>query len=497
MKKITLSLLVLLLSVFFLTQNVFSQAPCEWFLNYANGDYVAMVVPGWTTWNNNPGSEEDALITDTIGYVGWKSFVVEGGTNLVQLFDTVSITSGVYRYFNNMYIPDGFTGNFNLQKDIVPGVDCGFQAFFNGDGSATIDAGAPATAAFTFTFDEWHSNLLIVDLDNNYCQYWFDDSLIVAYQWSLGSTGTPGYITLGGANYSAVAGVGDPKAYFDQVCFFRSYPGGSENFDSLTVGGYVAEQLGGFWTTWSGAPGPEDARVTDALSNSPDNSFVVDSNVIDLVFQFGDYAIVSGQWLYSHYMYVPTGFTAYFNIQTHPTPAMGWNLELYFNDNGTGRFDGGSHATFTYDMDTWFLVEINYDYDAWKAWVTIDGRILTIFSNSKRIGGCNYYGWDDAGPPGAYYDDVCFKPGDIYTGIEEPTMFTSKIYPNPARDQITIKSENNIDEVRIYNNLGQLVYSVEHNNEQVMVNTSNFNTGMYIVEIVFNDNVERRKLLVQ
>ncbi|MEA3477161.1 MAG: hypothetical protein U9R60_03210, partial [Bacteroidota bacterium] len=65
-------------------------------------------------------------------------------------------------------------------------------------------------------------------------------------------------------------------------------PAPCENFDALTVGGYVAGQLGGLWTTWSGAPGTaEDAIVTDTFSVSPDNSFVVEGTT-DLVKLFAD-----------------------------------------------------------------------------------------------------------------------------------------------------------------------------------------------------------------
>jgi len=55
------------------------------------------------------------------------------------------------------------------------------------------------------------------------------------------------------------------------------------NFDDLTVGGYVADQLGGDWTTWNGLPGTsEDAVVSDMFSQSPLKSMLVEnsSNVI-------------------------------------------------------------------------------------------------------------------------------------------------------------------------------------------------------------------------
>jgi hypothetical protein len=184
------------------------------------------------------------------------------------------------------------------------------------------------------------------------------------------------------------------------------------DFDDLTVGGYVAEQLGLPWTTWSGTVGdPEDAPVSDAQSNSPDNSFQVNASTVDLVFQFGDDPISTGQWLYSHWMYVPTGFSGYFNVQDEPTPGIGWNIELYFDDGGAGNFAGQSTATFEYDQDTWFLVEINYDFTSGYAVVMFDGEEIMWFENAQTIGGIDYYGSTSGGAPGAYYDDVCFGVG--------------------------------------------------------------------------------------
>ncbi len=275
---------------------------------------------------------------------------------------------------------------------------------FDSDGTATVDAGAAGAAIFTFSFDTWYLNELIVDLDNDLAEYWFDGALVIAWPWSLGTFGTPGALTLGSANYYANAGLTGPKAYFDDVCFEEVTPQADcENFDALTVGGLVADQLGDPWTTWSGTPGSsEDAPVTDTYSNSPDNSFTINAGSIDLVYQLGTDPLSTGQWLFSHYMYVPAGFTGYFNVQTDPTAGVGWNLDLYFQDGGTGYFGTQNTETFTYTQDAWFKVEINYDLTSGFAQVKFDGTLLIEFENTLTIGGIDYWGWEDEGPAGAY-----------------------------------------------------------------------------------------------
>ncbi|MCF8368403.1 MAG: T9SS type A sorting domain-containing protein [Bacteroidales bacterium] len=207
-----------------------------------------------------------------------------------------------------------------------------------------------------------------------------------------------------------------------------------ENFDALTVGGFVADQLGGSWTTWSGAPGgPEDAVVSDMYSSTPSNSFTVNAGTVDLILELDDTPISTGQWVYSHMMYVPTGFSGYFNIQSDPAPGVAWVIELYFDDDGTGYFAGQSTDTYTYTMDTWFMVEIEFDMDAGMAKVYFDGTMMTEFVNANTIGGVDYYGANTGGAPGAYYDDVCF---DEQGGTTPTVIFEDDFEAYSVGDQL-------------------------------------------------------------
>ncbi len=183
-----------------------------------------------------------------------------------------------------------------------------------------------------------------------------------------------------------------------------------EHFDSLAIGGYVAGQLGGLWTTWSGSPGgPEDAIVSDSLSYSPDKSFVVNSTTTDLLFLFDPAPITTGAWSYSHNMYIPSGFSGYFNVQSDPTPGINWVIELFFDDGEAGHFTvDGTNTDFTYPQDTWFNVKINFDLDSNTGIVMFNNELVFSFITTYSIGGIDYFGSDSGGPPYAFYDDVCF-----------------------------------------------------------------------------------------
>ena len=467
---------------------------CEDFDALTPGGYVAEQLGGyWTTWSGAPGGSEDAIVSDMYAHSPGNSFTVNSGTIdcVLQLGDE-ALTTGQWMYSCYVYVPSGYSGYFNVQADPTPGVDWNLDVFFNDGGEGEF--GTQSTATFTYAMDTWVSFMVNYDLDAGLADIWIDGVLVETFDNT---------ITIGGIDFYGYDAGGPPGAFYDDVCFGEGYEISTADcydFEGLTVGGYVADQLGDPWTTWSGAPGTaEDAIISDMYANSGSNSFTVNSGSIDLIFKLADEAITTGQWKFSTYVYVPTGFSGYFNLQTDPTPGVDWNLDVFFNDGGEGEFGTQSTDQFTYAQDTWIFVEINYDLDAGYAWVMIDGAYVTIFENAMSIGGVDFYGYNAGGEPGAYYDDVCFGIGDVYTGVGEPVSHevNAVIFPNPARDQVTIQSQNIIDEVRIYNNMGQLVYSGEFDNSQIMVNTSNFITGMYIVQVRSGEAIEVRKLIVE
>ncbi|MBC8416068.1 MAG: T9SS type A sorting domain-containing protein [Candidatus Cloacimonetes bacterium] len=186
------------------------------FESYTVGEYLAVQSADWTTWSNNPGSAEDALISDVQALSGSNSVVVEGTTDLVLIMD--NYTSGVYSMDLNLFVPTGYCGYWNLQKTSTPGQEWAFQIMFDVTGIATADAGAAAAFSFPFSFDTWINMELIVDLDADLCEIWVDGVMLHDYQWTLGTFGTPGLLSFGGMNLYAWASAGNsPLCYFDDI----------------------------------------------------------------------------------------------------------------------------------------------------------------------------------------------------------------------------------------------------------------------------------------
>ena len=79
-----------------------------------------------------------------------------------------------------------------------------------------------------------------------------------------------------------------------------------------------------------------------------------------------------------------------------------------------------------------------------------------------------------------------------YASVEEMTNETYKVYPNPVKDVLTIEGEN-IEQVNVYNTMGQLVKSANCNDNTVNVNVNDLQNGMYIVNVIDANGVVSSK----
>jgi len=208
-----------------------------------------------------------------------------------------------------------------------------------------------------------------------------------------------------------------------------------DDFESYTVGGYLAVQSP-YWTTWSNAPGTtEDAFIVTTQAHSPTKSVKVDG-VSDLLLPMGNK--ISGKYQVDFYYYVPTGFGAYYNFQRFESPGVQWVLEVYFASNGTGFIHAGGQnaATFTYPMNTWFLIHNIIDLDNDQAQLFINNNLIHTWQWSlssqgqqsiAQLGGLNIYAGAPTGQtPSFWFDDISFielQSGSVPQVAVDPTEF--------------------------------------------------------------------------
>ncbi|MCB0805877.1 MAG: hypothetical protein KDC05_08770, partial [Bacteroidales bacterium] len=192
-----------------------------------------------------------------------------------------------------------------------------------------------------------------------------------------------------------------------------------DDFESYSVGDYIAVENPDWWDTWSGAPGgTEDAIVSDEQASSGNQSIKVDG-VTDAILKMGNKTV--GKYELSFKYYIPSGFAGYYNIQHFEAPGVEWAYEVYFGATGSGYLDAGSAqvAGFDYDPDTWVDIVNVIDLDADWTQLYIDGNLIyewpfswqsTSQSGTLQLGGMDVFAGGPTGETPTYYmDDLVFS----------------------------------------------------------------------------------------
>lgn len=79
------------------------------------------------------------------------------------------------------------------------------------------------------------------------------------------------------------------------------------------------------------------------------------------------------------------------------------------------------------------------------------------------------------------------------TGVEESSSASVKVYPNPVNDMLYVEGEN-IDNIRVFNALGQQITSTTNTNIPV----STYSEGLYTITITFTDGTTlTRKVMIK
>ncbi len=89
---------------------------------------------------------------------------------------------------------------------------------------------------------------------------------------------------------------------------------------------------------------------------------------------------------------------------------------------------------------------------------------------------------------------------DLFTGIDENKFLDFSIYPNPAKNNITIdvsRLKGNNLKVRVSDMLGKIIYQADLNSDNVQVNTSSFASGIYSAEVFSGDYSVVKKLVIE
>ena len=92
---------------------------------------------------------------------------------------------------------------------------------------------------------------------------------------------------------------------------------------------------------------------------------------------------------------------------------------------------------------------------------------------------------------------LCVRGGNLATGIQE--NYSSQpdliVYPNPSFGTINIVNQNSIDDLRITNLFGQIVYQSNPKSKSVSVKINS--TGIYFVTVISGKITATKKIVVE
>ena len=141
-----------------------------------------------------------------------------------------------------------------------------------------------------------------------------------------------------------------------------------------------------------------------------------------------------------------TPFKKDFSVETEAltTVANGWQvMEFNFNNQATGT--AAFNAAFPYDK-------------------------ASIFFNFNIPGTGQTY----------YFDNINF--GAAALGVASFDASNIRMYPNPTSTVFTIEANNVIENVTLYNVLGQEVLAKTSNSNSVTLDVANLQSGVYVVK---------------
>lgn len=239
-----------LLDLVEVTQGGSSNTFFEDFEGFAVGGQVACQDPtNWSTWSQLPCSAEDASVSSNYAHSGTKSFVIVPANDFVKPLGDK--TSGKWWISFWVYMPTGKGGYFNTLNTFpaTASEHWGMEVYFDVGGAGRLLNGG--TVNFSWTENTWQYCEVIVDLDLDQAQFWFNGSQVgTSWQWTRGN---PAYALKLAANdfYGPLQTTAD-ECYYDDYWFgdeawvpveMTSFAGSVNNLGQVVLNWQTASEL--------------------------------------------------------------------------------------------------------------------------------------------------------------------------------------------------------------------------------------------------------------
>ncbi len=98
---------------------------------------------------------------------------------------------------------------------------------------------------------------------------------------------------------------------------------------------------------------------------------------------------------------------------------------------------------------------------------------------------------------GCENSDVQVLTVDGCTSVDENIAGKIAVYPNPAKEILNIHSEYGINSIKIFNFTGQLVANKQVNGKVFRINTSQFDSGVYLLRIETDKGIVSDRVVIE
>jgi hypothetical protein len=271
-----------------------------------------------------------------------------------------------------------------------------------------------------------------------------------------------------------------------------------DDMESYSDGNPIFEN---WWTDWGCGGGPGCAIMSSSAQAHEGSlsGYIPDDGSTDAVLDLG--SKIFGSWGIEFYMYVPSGQEAYMNLQgVVPIGSGEWAIgNIFFNQDAAnpnvGLIDDavGAPINFDFPHDEWFRIVMNWNIDSgislatWSA--SVDNVIIipegTPYTSADgtsptSLGGFDFFSisalnmyWLDT----LSYIEGAHELVSLSTEDFASTGFRSAL----NNDILTLRANEEISNVAIYNMLGQEVYRSASNTTSI--DMSSYANGTYIVKV--------------
>jgi len=156
-----------------------------------------------------------------------------------------------------------------------------------------------------------------------------------------------------------------------------------------------------------------------------------------------------------------------------------WNIRAYANGEPIKQWISVSPAEGTLASNETQQIDVTINTDELDA-VAYHGMVA-VRSNDEEAGN--------------YEIDVY---ANVTVGVNEfGEQVYVAVYPNPAKDLLMVKSNGDLQNVRIMNNIGQIVFDQQAGVSNMQINISNFEAGVYFIQVETESGSSTQKIVIK